>query len=237
MTAPEPINAERFLAGLLGEVRSDKNGGGTGGAGAPVANQRLVTRFGAPGPRGTRGADASAPDLRPQRPQPQGRTNGMQPIEKTGLPPAPPVPPQKERLGRRPWPHRYAGHVAALAGDRAVAFVSGEVLAATAHIRTAWDWLADNDPPVGTYTEEECQERLSRARAALTAHGVPPAIPLEALDRHHCARLRAEGALIALDALAERVAVMREAPEYPTLDAAFAAALEDVRGRYTHDKT
>ncbi|MBL3676169.1 MAG: hypothetical protein JKP92_01485 [Alphaproteobacteria bacterium] len=139
--------------------------------------------------------------------------------------------------GPTSWPHRYAGHVAAIVGDRAVAFVSGEVLVATAHIRTAWDWLADNDPPVGTYTEEECQERLSRARAALTAHGVPPAIPLEALDRHHCARLRAEGALIALDALAERVAVMREAPEYPTLDAAFAAALEDVRGRYTHDKT
>ncbi|MBL3677690.1 MAG: hypothetical protein JKP92_09385, partial [Alphaproteobacteria bacterium] len=69
-----------------------------------------------------------------------------------------------------------------------------------------------------------------------TAHGVPPAIPLEALDRAHCARLRAEGraegALIALDALAERVAVMREAPEYSTLEAAFAAAMEDVRGRY-----
>jgi hypothetical protein len=134
--------------------------------------------------------------------------------------------------GPAPWPHRHAEHMAILVGDRGVAFVSGEVLAATAHIRTAWDWLADNDPPVGTYTEEECQERLARARAALTAHGVPPAIPLEALDKNHCERLRAEGALIALDALEERLAIMREAPEHPTLEAAFVAALEDVRGRY-----
>jgi hypothetical protein len=202
MTSVLSIDKERFIAGLLGKI-TDYN-------------------------------------KCPQCPQPQGHKNGAQPIENTRLPPVPPLPPQKERLCHRPWPHRHAEHMAILVGDRAVAFVSAEVLAATAHIRTAWDWLADNDPPTGTYTEEECQERLSRARVALTAHGVPPAIPLEALDRHHCERLRsegraegrAEGALIALDALEERVAIMREAPEHPTLEAAYAAALEDVRGRY-----
>jgi hypothetical protein len=176
----------------------------------------------------------------PQCPQPQGHKNGAQPIENTRLPPVPPLPPQKERLCHRPWPHRHAEHMAILVGDRAVAFVSAEVLAATAHIRTAWDWLADNDPPVGTYTEEECQERLARARVALTAHGVPPAIPLEALDKNHCERLRAEaraegraeGAQEFLDDLTERWGQMCGGPEYPDDAHALVAALEDVRGRY-----
>jgi hypothetical protein len=135
------------------------------------------------------------------------------------------------------WQARWGAHLAALKADTAVVWVSETVVESVAHLRTAWDWLADNDPPVGTYTEEECQARLSRARAALTAHGVKPCIPLEDLDRGHIARIRAEGAQELLDDLTERWGQMCGGPEYPDDAHALVAALEDVRGRYTHART
>ncbi|HBH25841.1 MAG TPA: hypothetical protein DDX54_00335 [Rhodospirillaceae bacterium] len=139
------------------------------------------------------------------------------------------------------WQARWGAHLAALKADASVVWVSEAVAESVAHLRTAWDWLADNDPPTGTYTEEECQERLARARVALSAAGVKPCIPLEALDKNHCERLRAEGrsegAQELLDDLTERWGQMCGGPEYPDDAHALVAALEDVRERYTHANT
>jgi hypothetical protein len=178
----------------------------------------------------------------------QGPANRAKPAKQAA--PAGQAPPAFSRLaglaGAKPqrhthppahWQIRYAAHLAALKADASVVWVSEAVVDSVAHLRTAWDWLADNDPPVGTYTEEECQARLSRARAALTAHGVKPCIPLEDLDRGHIARIRAEGAQELLDDLTERWGQMCGGPEYPDDAHALVAALEDVRGRYTHANT
>ena len=135
------------------------------------------------------------------------------------------------------WQLQFLAHLEALHRDKGVVWVSEGVLESTAHIRTAWDWLAENDLPVGTYTEEECQARLSRARVALAAAGVKPCLPLEELDRHHCARLRDEGALAAIEAIEERAAIMAQAPEYPGYAEALVAAFEDARKERADDAT
>jgi hypothetical protein len=135
------------------------------------------------------------------------------------------------------WQARWGAHLAALKADTAVVWVSEAVVESVAHLRTAWEWLADNDPPTGTYTEEECQVRLARARVALTAHGVKPCTPLEDLDRGHIARIRAEGAQELLDDLTERWGQMCGGPEYPDDAHALVAALENIKEVYGHDKT
>jgi hypothetical protein len=171
---------------------------------------------------------------------------GVGEIDKKNQMPTPPTPPTPQNNkavtqngAARPahWQIRYAAHLAALKADTAVVWVSEAVAESVAHLRTAWDWLADNDPPVGTYSAQECQARLARARVALSAHRVKPCIPLEELDRGHIAHIRAEGAQGLLDDLTERWGQMCGGPEYPDDAHALVAALEDVRGRYTHART
>jgi hypothetical protein len=107
------------------------------------------------------------------------------------------------------WMDVYEKHKSAITGGGnldviekwGLSLLSNEVLSSMAHMRTVFDWLLENGTDLRNCTEDERQAHFARARVALTAHGVMPCVPLEALDQEDCNKVRREGALALLDKL------------------------------------